>query len=489
MNQSLHTLLYGVAIRETAGPMDRQLSALSLDSRHQGSNWLFAALSGSQRDGHDFIPQALAGGATVVLCERLPEQTDRTITYVVVENSRRAIGLVAANFYDNPSTKLALTGITGTNGKTTVATLLHRLFRGLGYQAGLLSTVDNRIGDRVLNATHTTPDPISLQALLADMVEAGCSHVFMEVSSHAVHQERIAGLQFDVAVFTNLSHDHLDYHGSMSNYIAAKKQFFDELPKTAHALVNADDKRGPVMVQNTKAAVSTYAFRGPADFKGKLLESGFGGLHLLVDGKELHSLLIGEFNAYNLLAVYGSAILLGQEPLEVLREMSRLRSAEGRFDYVLSEKEKLVGIVDYAHTPDALEKVLSTIRSIRSGGERVITVVGCGGDRDRAKRPIMAKVACQLSEKVVLTADNPRSEDPQAILDEMLAGVELPFQSRVLTQPDRREAIRTACMLASPGDIVLVAGKGHEKYQEIAGVKHPFDDRVVLLETFQNLGR
>jgi len=489
MNKPLHTLLYGVALRETAGSMDRELSAVSLDSRFQGKGWLFAALSGSLRDGHAFIPQAIAGGANTVLCEHLPEGLESNVTYVVVENSRQAIGLVAANFYDNPSTKLALTGVTGTNGKTTVATLLHRLFRGLGYQAGLLSTVENRIGDRVLSATHTTPDPVSLQALLADMVEAGCSHVFMEVSSHAIDQRRIAGLAFDVAVFTNMSHDHLDYHGTMGNYITAKKRFFDDLPSSAHALVNSDDKRGPVMVQNTKAAIHTYAFRGPADFKGKLLESGFSGLQLLVDNRELHSLLIGEFNAYNLLAVYGSAVLLGQEPLEVLREMSRLRSAEGRFDYVLSAKDKVVGIVDYAHTPDALEKVLSTIRSIRAGGERVITVVGCGGDRDRAKRPIMAKVACQLSEKVVLTSDNPRSEEPQAILQEMMSGVELPYQSRVLTQADRREAIRTACMLASPGDIVLVAGKGHEKYQEIAGVRHPFDDRVVLLETFQSLDR
>ncbi len=489
MSKVLSDLLYGVALRETAGSMNRSISRITLDSRVKGSDGLFAALSGTRSDGHDFIPQAIANGATVILCERLPETLQDDLTYVRVEDSREALGLIAANFYDNPSAKLKLVGVTGTNGKTSVVTLLHRLFRSLGYQAGMLSTVENRIGDRVLPSTHTTPDSVSLQALLAEMVDQGCSHAFMEVSSHAADQRRIAGVDFDVAVFTNMSHDHLDYHGDMKNYITAKKLFFDGLSDKAHALVNIDDKRGPVMVQNTKAKVHTYGFRGVADFNGKLLESGFTGLQLQFDGLEMHSLLIGEFNAYNLLAVYGAAILLDQQVTETLREMSRLRSAEGRFDYLLSNKDRLVGIVDYAHTPDALEKVLSTIRSIRSADEKVITVVGCGGDRDRSKRPIMAKVACQMSDKVVLTSDNPRSEMPSAILDEMYTGVELPFQSRTLVQADRREAIRTACMLAGPGDIILVAGKGHEKYQEIEGVKYPFDDRAVLQETFQSLNR
>ncbi len=489
MNKELRDLLYGVALRETAGSMSRKISRISIDSRLVGADGLFAAVPGTRSDGHEYISQAIADGAVVVLCERMPESLNDQVTYVRVEDSREALGHVAANFYDNPSTKLKLLGVTGTNGKTTVATLLHRLFRGLGYQAGLLSTVENRIGDRVLTATHTTPDAVSLQALLAEMVEQGCSHVFMEVSSHAIDQRRIAGLDFDVAVFTNLSHDHLDYHGTMDNYLNAKKRFFDNLPVTAHALVNTDDKRGAVMVQNTVAHIHTYGLRGSADFNGKILESGFTGLQLQFDGMEMHSLLIGEFNAYNLLAVYASAVLLGQEPAESLKELSRLRSAEGRFDHVLSSRDRLVGIVDYAHTPDALEKVLSTIRSIRGGNEKVITVVGCGGDRDRAKRPVMARVACQLSDKVVLTSDNPRSEKPEDILAEMLTGVSLPYQSRTLTQPDRREAIRTACMLAGPGDIVLVAGKGHEKYQEISGVRHAFDDRAVLLETFQTLGR
>ncbi len=489
MPKTLSELLYGVALRETAGSMSRPVMRISADSRQEGPGGLFVAIAGTRSDGHQFIPQAIAGGADVIVCERIPEKHQHNITYVVVEDSREALGLIAASFYDHPSHKLKLIGVTGTNGKTSVVTLLYRLFRGLGYPCGLLSTVENRIDEKLVPATHTTPDPVALQALLARMVEQGCSHAFMEVSSHAIDQRRIAGCEFALAVFTNISHDHLDYHGDMKTYIQAKKRFFDNLPLTAQALINADDKRGAVMVQNTRARVRSYSLRGAGDYNARILESGFSGLHLLVDGSELHSLLIGEFNAYNVLSVYASALLMGEKRDEVLREISRLRSAEGRFDYLISPVDRLVGIIDYAHTPDALEKVLTTIRSICSGNEKLISIVGCGGDRDRSKRPLMAKIAAQLSDLLILSSDNPRTEEPQAILDEMMQGVELPYQARTLSQVDRREAIRTAVMMAAPGDIILVAGKGHEKYQEIMGVRHPFDDRAILLECFQTQKR
>jgi UDP-N-acetylmuramoyl-L-alanyl-D-glutamate--2,6-diaminopimelate ligase len=485
----LSDILYGVALRETAGDMDRGVTSVVIDSREASADALFVAVPGTRHDGHDHIEAALEAGATVILCERMPKALRPNATYLRVDDARESAGLAAANFHGNPSRQLIVLGVTGTNGKTTVATLLYRLFSGLGYPVGLLSTVENRIGDRVLPATHTTPDAVRLQALLAEMVAAGCSHVCMEVSSHAAHQRRVAGVDFDVALFTNLSHDHLDYHGTMANYIAAKKSFFDGLKPEAHAIVNQDDKRGPVMVQNTKATVHRYALRSPAEFRGRVLESGFEGMHLQVDGQDLHSLLIGEFNAYNLLAVYAAASVLEEDAVDVLRVLSRLRSAEGRFDHQRSATDGVVGIVDYAHTPDALEKVLTTIRAIRREGEQVITVVGCGGDRDKAKRPVMAKVAAQLSDRLVLTSDNPRTEEPEAILEDMRAGVPLSAQARTLVQADRREAIRTAVMLAGKGDIVLVAGKGHETYQEIHGVRHPFDDRAVLRETFESLGR
>lgn len=487
--KALQDLLYGVALRQTAGGTDRAVSAVVLDSRQVVPDALFAAVPGTQVDGHRFIDAAIEAGARSILLEHMPEALVDGVTYLQVEDVRGALAQVAAAFHDHPSRKLHLVGVTGTNGKTTVATLLFRLLSAMGYPVGLLSTVENRIQDRVLPATHTTPDPVQLQALLAEMVEAGCSHAFMEVSSHALHQKRVAGVDFAVAVFTNLSHDHLDYHGSMPEYIAAKKLLFDGLSPEAKALVNADDKRGQVMVQNTKAAVHRYALRSPAEFKGRILDSGFEGMQLQVDGTELHSLLIGEFNAYNLLAVYGTACLLGEKSEEILPAISTLRAAEGRFDAQYSAVDGLVGIVDYAHTPDALEKVLATIRSIRREAEKVITVVGCGGDRDATKRPKMAKIAAELSDRVVLTSDNPRTEDPMAIIADMEKGVSLSAQAKTLTQPDRKEAIRTAVMLAGPGDIVLVAGKGHETYQEIDGVRHAFDDRAVLRETFQNLGR
>ena len=485
----LRDILYGVALRETAGGTDRVITRVVLDSREADKGALFAALPGTKVDGHDFIEAALDQGATAILAERLPEARREGITYIGVDDARVALGHVASNFYGRPSDNLTLVGITGTNGKTTVATLLHRLFQGMGYPAGLLSTVENRIGEKAVPATHTTPNPVALNALLADMVDAGCTHAVMEVSSHAVHQGRIAGLAFDVAVFTNLSHDHLDYHGTMANYITAKKAFFDGLPAGAHAIVNTDDKRGSVMVQNTRATIHRYAFRAPAEFRGKVIESGIEGLHLHLDGHEVHSLLMGAFNAYNLLAVYAVAKVLGEDTVETLRVLSQLRSAEGRFEYLRSQADGVLGVIDYAHTPDALEKILTAIRGIRRGNEKVITVVGCGGDRDKTKRPVMAKVACELSDRVVLTSDNPRSEDPSAILADMAEGVPAGAAAKTLSQADRREAIRTAIMLAAAGDIVLVAGKGHEKYQEINGVRHPFDDRLVLRETFESLGR
>ena len=469
--------------------MDRDVNRISLDSREQGASGLFVAIRGSQVDGHRFVDSAIENGASVILVEKLPEQLREKITYLRVDDSAEALGIAASNFYQNPSQNIRLIGVTGTNGKTTVATLLFRLFTELGYVCGLVSTVENRIGDRIVPATHTTPDAVRLNALLAEMSEAGCQYVFMEVSSHAAHQRRIAGLQFAGALFTNLTHDHLDYHGDFKSYRDAKKLFFDSLHSEAFALVNGDDRNGRFMLQNCDARHRVYSIKGPADYRSKVLENDFGGLLMNLDGTEVHSLLIGEFNAYNLLTAYGAAIELEQNQQEVLRVLSQLKPAEGRFDYLRSDRDGLVAIVDYAHTPDALEKVLATIRQIRRGDERVITVVGCGGDRDRAKRPLMAKVAAELSDQVILTSDNPRTEEPVSIIQEMEEGVPVSRRAQTLSIADRREAIRTACTIAQRSDIILVAGKGHEKYQEIDGVKHPFDDKAVLLETLQSLRR
>lgn len=463
--------------------LDADVSELVFDSRKAKQGTVFLALKGVNADGHQFIEKAVGQGAEIIVCENISEVIDGVI-YILVKNSHYALGLMACNFYDNPSKQLKLVGITGTNGKTTVATLLYKLFRAMNQHVGLISTVENRIDNRVLESTHTTPDAISLNKLLAEMRDSGCDYVFMEVSSHAAVQDRIAGLDFDGAVFTNITHDHLDYHGTFQNYIYAKKKFFDQLPAHAFALVNGDDKRAMVMLQNTAAKKYSFSLKSMSDFKGKILENTMDGLLLEIDGSELHSRLVGDFNAYNLLAVYGAALLLGEEKEELLKLISNLSAAEGRFDYVRNESTDITGIVDYAHTPDALEKVLLTLQKLRGNG-RVITVVGCGGDRDKTKRPLMAKIACNYSEMTLFTSDNPRTEPPESILEDMESGIPANAKSKVLIIPDRRQAIKAACRLAQKGDIVLVAGKGHEKYQEIKGVKNPFDDKEELLEALE----
>lgn len=482
----LQDLLYGVAIKSLVGKPNVEVAALAFDSRAVKSNSLFFAISGSVVDGHNYIEQTIKSGANVIICEHLPADLSADVTYVVVESSSLALGVVASNFYGNPSAKLKLVGITGTNGKTTIATLLFQLFRGLGFNVGLISTVQNHINDNIIPATHTTPNPIALNALLQDMVNANCQYCFMEVSSHAVAQNRIAGLTFTGGVFSNITHDHLDFHKTFDSYLKAKKEFFDQLPKSAFALTNADDKNGMVMLQNTKANKKSYALKQMADFKARIIENKFSGLNLDIDQTDVFFKMVGSFNAYNLLATYGTAILLEQDKLEVLTILSTLAGAEGRFDYTVS-KEGVIAIVDYAHTPDAVQNVLSTIANIRKGTEQVITVIGCGGDRDKTKRPIMAQVACDWSDKVILTSDNPRTENPQTIISEMEKGVSPTNQRKVLSITDRKEAIKTACHIAKPGDIILVAGKGHEKYQEINGVRNHFDDKEVLNEQLNQI--
>lgn len=483
----LRNILYKVSLVEVKGSTEIEVNKICFDSREVERGSLFVALRGTKSDGHQFISSCIGKGAVVIVCEEIPKEISENIAYVKVNDSAKALAVIAANFYDNPSTKLKLVGITGTNGKTTTATLLFRLFRNLDQHTGLISTVQNQIDDEIIPATHTTPDPVALNRLLALMVAEGCTHCFMEVSSHAMVQKRVEALKFSGGIFTNITHDHLDYHGTFKDYIAAKKSFFDLLPENAFALVNADDRNGSVMIQNCKAKKHTYALKTMADFRAKVLENNLSGLILNIDNQELHTQLIGEFNAYNILAVYAATRLLGVEILDALTAISKLHAAEGRFDFITSLLKKVIGIVDYAHTPDALQKVLETIRSIRTGNEMVITVVGCGGDRDKTKRPIMAKIACELSDKVILTSDNPRSENPQMILNEMESGVGADKRKKVLTIADRKEAIRAACSMANAGDIILVAGKGHEKYQEISGVKYPFDDKQVLTESFNVL--
>jgi UDP-N-acetylmuramoyl-L-alanyl-D-glutamate--2,6-diaminopimelate ligase len=477
----LQEILYGVTILKLVGVTNRVVASLEFDSRRVENDAVFFAIKGTLADGHKYIDQTIKAGAIVVVCEELPETLQPAITYIQVENAHVALGIMAANFYGNPSSKLKLVGITGTNGKTTIATLLFKLFTELGYAVGLISTVENQIKETVIPATHTTPNPLALNLLLKQMVDAGCVYCFMEVSSHAVVQHRIEGLNFFGGVFSNITHDHLDFHKTFDNYIKAKKAFFDGLPKTAFALTNADDKNGMVMLQNTRASKKSYALKQMADFKAKIIESSFSGLNLEMDQIEVIFKLVGTFNAYNLLAVYGTAILLGEDKMDVLTILSELTGAEGRFDYV-ANAQKIIGIVDYAHTPDAVQNVLSTIANIRKGTEQVITVIGCGGDRDTTKRPIMAQVACDWSDKVILTSDNPRTEDPNAILRDMEAGVSPTNKRKTLTITDRKEAIKTACHLAKPGDIILIAGKGHEKYQEIQGMRHHFDDKEILTE-------
>jgi UDP-N-acetylmuramoyl-L-alanyl-D-glutamate--2,6-diaminopimelate ligase len=478
----LKDILNHVEILSISGNPETEISNLHFDSRNVNQDDVFVALVGTLSDGHDYISQVIEAGASVVIGEKELDLGD--VAYVQVKDSKLALAVMAANFYGNPAKDLTLIGITGTNGKTTVASLLFDVFTDLGYPCGLISTVENRIINNVIPATHTTPDPINLNLLYADMVAAGCEYCFMEVSSHALHQHRVRPQDFKVGVFTNISHDHLDYHETMDEYIRVKKMLFDGLSKTSYAITNLDDKRGEVMLQNTKAIKLTYSLRRPSDFKAKILENHFDGLLLDVDGEEVWCKMVGEFNASNILAVFGVTQALGIERQEALRVLSTQKGAEGRFDSMISD-EKVIGIVDYAHTPDALKNVLQTIEKTRRGIEKVITVVGCGGDRDRTKRPIMAQVACRYSNTVILTSDNPRSENPETIIEEMMEGVQISDRKKVLQIPNRREAIKTACHMASEGDIILIAGKGHEKYQEIKGERTHFDDKEELLKLFK----
>lgn len=482
--KNLRDILYKTDLHETRGLTDREVVAIAFDSRKVMPGTLFVAVRGLTTDGHLYISKAIERGAIAIVCEEFPEQTPETITFVKVRNSAHTLGIIASNFFDNPSEKLKLVGVTGTNGKTTIVTLLYELFSHLGYACGLISTVRNLVGDKEIASNFTTPDPLQLNGLLNDMAEAGCEFVFMEVSSHAVVQQRIAGLSFTGGVFTNLTHDHLDFHKTFSEYLKAKKTFFDQLDSRAFAITNLDDKNGQVMLQNTRAKKKTYSLRTMSDYKGKVLENGFAGLQLLIDGKEVWCKLVGEFNAYNLLAIYATALMLGREQDEVLTALSTCQPAEGRFDFYKGSNG-IIGIVDYAHTPDALENVLKTIDDIRTGSEKLISVFGCGGNRDAAKRPQMAAIGARLSTQVILTSDNPRNESPEQIIEDMKAGLDPVSIRRTVTIVNRREAIQAACVMANPGDIILVAGKGHEKYQEIKGVKYPFDDKEILME---NLG-
>ena len=484
----LQDILYNVRLKAVTGITNLDVKDIQTDSRKVTKSSVFVAIKGAVSDGHDFIAAAIASGAGVIVCEVMPSVLNEEVTYLQVEDSGKAVAYMAHHYYHEPSTKLKLVGVTGTNGKTTIATLLYKVFTKLGYKCGLISTVQNQIGSMVIPSTHTTPDAISLQALLYDMVEANCSHVFMEVSSHAIHQHRTTALEFVGGLFSNITHDHLDYHKTFDEYIRVKKTFFDGLPAAAFVISNSDDKRGAVMLQNTHAKKYFYSLKTSADFKGKILENSLTGLVMTVNDKEVHFRLTGEFNAYNILAVYGAAMCLGENSDEVLTILSIQTGAEGRFDYTVS-KTNIISIVDYAHTPDALKNVLDTIKKLRKGNEQVITVVGCGGDRDKIKRPVMAEVASELSDKVILTSDNPRSEDPFEILKDMEANLGSAAKRKAVSVADRKEAIKMAVSLANPFDILLVAGKGHEKYQEIKGVKHPFDDKQVLREMFESLGK
>ena len=486
--RNLQDILYGVALKEVVGSSDVNINKITFDSRDIEKGDFFVAIKGLDQDGHSYIDKAIGLGAKAVLCEELPKDLNPEVSYIRTDDSKKALGLIASNYYDCPSEKIDLVGVTGTNGKTSVATLLYRLFKSLGYGVGLISTVNYLVDEEVLPSTHTTPDPLTINALLSKMISKGCTHCFMEVSSHAMVQERTTGLSFKGAVFTNITHDHLDYHGTFDEYIKAKKLLFDQLPKSAFALYNNDDKRGEVMVQNTKAAKHSFGLRSLSDFRVKILENTFEGLLLNIQGEELYTSMIGSFNAYNLLSVYAVAVLLGEDHQETLMSLSVLKPAEGRFDYFLSEK-KIVGIVDYAHTPDALKQVLSTIKTIRAGEEKIYTIVGCGGDRDSSKRALMGKIAVSLSDMTILTSDNPRSESPERIIEEMKLEVGITERAKMLCVTDRKEAIRTACALVNKGDIILLAGKGHEKTQEINGVKYPFDDKTILIECLTQMNK
>lgn len=475
MMKKIKDILAKCNVIEIKGHDDRLVSSLTFDSRKCSCETAFFAIKGTQVDGHDFISKAVEQNCKVVVCERLPETLSEDITYYVVDDTAKSLGYAASEFYDNPSDKLRLVGVTGTNGKTTIATLLYRLFFNAGYPCGLLSTIENRINNIVVPSTHTTGDQLQINEMLSRMVDAGCEYAFMEVSSHAIDQDRIAGLRFEGGIFTNLTHDHLDYHKTVAAYRDAKKKFFDNLPKSAFALTNTDDKNGMLMLQNTKALKKTYSLRTDADYKGVVMENYFDGMEMKVNGRNVSTLLVGRFNASNLLAIYGAASLLGMNDDDLLKEISKLQSASGRFQMVHSESG-VIGIVDYAHTPDALKNVLDTINEIRTHNETLITVAGAGGDRDAAKRPEMAEAAVTRSDRLILTSDNPRFEEPEEIIRQMRSGIGGEYYNKVLCITDRREAVRTAAALAKKGDIILVAGKGHEDYQEIKGVKHHFDD-------------
>ena len=480
----LQDILYNVHLQAVTGKTNLEVTDIQTDSRKIKEGSVFIAINGVVTNGHHFIESAIEKGAKVIVCEVMPPLLNEGINYLQVNNANETAALMAHHFYGEPSSKMKLVGVTGTNGKTTIATLLYKLFTKLGYTCGLISTVQNHIGNKVIPATHTTPDAINLQALLKEMLDAKCTHVFMEVSSHAIHQHRITGVQFSGGLFSNITHDHLDYHKTFDEYIRVKKMFFDGLPLSAFAISNLDDKRGAVMLQNCNAKKYYYSLKTVADFKGKILENSLTGLMMSINEIEVHFRLIGEFNAYNLLAVYGAAICLGEKSDAVLTILSMLSGAEGRFDYVISDS-KILGIVDYAHTPDALQNVLETVKKLRKGDEQVITVVGCGGDRDKTKRPLMAEVACKLSDRVIFTSDNPRSEDPNEIIKDMEQGLGSAAKRKYVSVADRKEAIKMAISIANPFDILLVAGKGHEKYQDIKGVKHVFDDKKVMKEMFE----
>ena len=480
----LEDILSNIKTCSVTGNLELDITGINIDSRLIDKGHLFIAVKGTQTDGHTYIGKAIEKGASAVVCETLPDTLNPEVTYIQVTDSEGVVGQLATNFYGDPTSKLDLVGVTGTNGKTTIATLLYNMFRKFGYKVGLISTVCNYIDGEAIPPEHTTPDPITLNQLLGRMADEGCKYAFMEVSSHAIAQRRIGGLKFAGGIFTNITRDHLDYHKTFENYLKAKKAFFDGLPKTAFALTNADDKNGLVMVQNTKAKVATYSLRTLADFKGKVLEDGFEGMLLDINNREVNVQFIGRFNASNLLAVYGAACLLGKQPEEILLILSALRPVSGRFDAVRSPKG-YTAIVDYAHTPDALVNVLGAIHEVLRGRGQVITVVGAGGNRDKGKRPLMAQESVKQSDRVIITSDNPRFEEPQDIINDMLAGLTDTDMQKVISIVDRKEAIRTACMMAQRGDVILVAGKGHENYQDIKGVKHHFDDKEILKDIFE----
>lgn len=488
MNKTLKDILYKVEIVAIKGTTDIAVNKIEFDSRKVQENDVFVAIRGTVSDGHDFIEKAINLGATVVVCDTLPQLIVTGITYIQVKDTNSALAFMANNYFDNPSSKLKLVGITGTNGKTTIASLLYQLFKKAGYKVGLLSTVKIMVDEVEYKATHTTPDSLTINYFLNEMIEIGCEYCFMEVSSHGIHQKRTEGLHFAGGVFTNLSHDHLDYHPTFAEYRDVKKSFFDNLPKSAFALSNIDDKNGAVMLQNTQARKLTYALKSYSDYKAQILENQLSGLLLKINDNEVWVKLIGTFNAYNLLAIFGTAVELGLENLEVLRLLSELESVSGRFQFIVSN-DKITAIVDYAHTPDALENVLNTINDIRTKNEQLITVVGCGGDRDKTKRPIMANIATQMSDKVIITSDNPRTENPATIIAEMEAGVEPQNYKKSISIEDRKQAIKTACQLANANDIILIAGKGHETYQEIHGVRHDFDDMKIVKEFLEQLNK